>query len=113
MKNQDIENIINILDSKAAAGVSRIKVDVSDELREDTVKEEYHHGRCDVGSPWATGKVRNFDCQLQYSVEQIMEELEKYQILMKKGVQQHCRRSTYGVQNNQNREQGFLWNHLV
>ncbi|MCI8507044.1 MAG: hypothetical protein HFJ06_00570 [Lachnospiraceae bacterium] len=60
MKDQDIENIIKLLDEKVSAGVSRIKVDVSE--GEDSVKEVYHHGRCDVGSPWATGKVRNFDC---------------------------------------------------
>ncbi|MDE6760245.1 MAG: hypothetical protein K2J90_06110 [Lachnospiraceae bacterium] len=60
MEDQDIENIIRLLDEKVSAGVSRIKVDVSE--REDSVKEVYHHGRCDVGSPWATGKVRNFDC---------------------------------------------------
>lgn len=60
MEDQDIENIIMLLDEKVSAGVSRIKVDVSDE--EDSVKEVYHHGRCDVGSPWATGEVRNFDC---------------------------------------------------
>jgi tetratricopeptide (TPR) repeat protein len=27
----------------------------------DTVKEQYHHGRCDVGSPWAKGTVSNCD----------------------------------------------------
>lgn len=58
---QDIENIIQLLDSKTEAGVGRIKINVSD-YQKDSLKEEYHHGRCDVGSPWATGKVRNFDC---------------------------------------------------
>ncbi len=24
-------------------------------------REAYHHGRCDVGSPWATGAVGNCD----------------------------------------------------
>lgn len=60
MEDKDVENIIRLLDEKVSAGVSRIKVDISEE--EDSVKEVYHHGRCDVGSPWATGKVRNFDC---------------------------------------------------
>lgn len=28
----------------------------------EQVKEVYHHGRCDVGSPWAKETVKNFDC---------------------------------------------------
>lgn len=62
MENKDIENIIHLLDSKTESGVSRIKINVSDKQAEESVEEKYHHGRCDVGSPWATGKVRNFDC---------------------------------------------------
>lgn len=57
---QDIINIIELLDEKVASGVSRIHIDV-EEGQEEAVKENYHHGRCDVGSPWATGKVKNFD----------------------------------------------------
>lgn len=58
----EIEDIINMLDAKTTSGVSRIKVNVSDEQKEGTVSTEYHHGRCDVGSPWAKGTVRNFGC---------------------------------------------------
>lgn len=64
-KNQqekEIEDIINMLDSKTKGGVSRIKVNVSDEQQEGTVNTQYHHGRCDVGSPWAKGTVRNYGC---------------------------------------------------
>lgn len=57
---QDIINIIELLDEKVSSGVSRIHIDV-EEGTEESVKENYHHGRCDVGSPWATGKVKNFD----------------------------------------------------
>lgn len=57
----DIDAIINMLDEKTASGVSRIKVEVSEEQTPETVKEVYHHGRCDVGSPWATGAVGNCD----------------------------------------------------
>lgn len=57
-----IEDIINMLDTKTADGVSRIKVTVSDEQKEGIVSTKYHHGRCDVGSPWAKGTVRNFGC---------------------------------------------------
>lgn len=64
-KNQEekeIEDIINMLDSKTQGGVSRIKVNVSETQDEGTVTTQYHHGRCDVGSPWAKGTVRNFGC---------------------------------------------------
>ena len=56
----DIDAIINMLDEKTASGVSRIKVLVDEEQAEN-VKEAYHHGRCDVGSPWATGTIGNCD----------------------------------------------------
>lgn len=60
--NKDIDNIIALLDGKCEDGVSRIKVNVSETETSGSVSEQYHNGRCDVGSPWATGKVRNFDC---------------------------------------------------
>ena len=62
MTEQDIENIINILDGKVEAGASRIKINMTEEQEANSVKEVYHHGRCDVGSPWAKGTVRNFEC---------------------------------------------------
>ena len=61
-KDMDIQNIIDLLDGKCEAGVSRIKVSASEEIAPETVKEQYHHGHCDVGSPWATGTVGNFGC---------------------------------------------------
>ena len=51
----DIEQIIAMLDGFAASEASRLKVEVSDECAEGEVKHSYHHGRCDVGSPWARG----------------------------------------------------------
>ncbi len=59
-EDRDIQNIIELLDEKTSSGVSRIHIDV-EEAPEETIKEQYHHGRCDVGSPWATGEVKNFD----------------------------------------------------
>lgn len=50
-----------MLDEKTATGVSRIKVLVNEEQEAEAVKEVYHHGRCDVGSPWADGSVGNCD----------------------------------------------------
>lgn len=55
----DIDEIINMLDAKTEAGVSRIKVEVDEEVAKGDVQEKYHHGRCDVCSPFATGIVRN------------------------------------------------------
>ena len=57
----DINEIIRMLDEKTTTGVSRIKVLVDEELAPKSVKEAYHHGRCDVGSPWADGSVGNCD----------------------------------------------------
>lgn len=62
MTDQDIQNIIDLLDGKVEDGASRIKINMSEEQEVDSVKEVYHHGRCDVGSPWAKGTVKNFDC---------------------------------------------------
>lgn len=66
----EIDDIINMLDGKCEKGVSRIKVNVPDVDSQGNVSfpadnpvfsEKYHHGRCDVGSPWAKGTVSNFD----------------------------------------------------
>lgn len=51
---QDIEALIALLDGRIGAGDSRIKVDVV-EGEGQVVSRQYHHGRCDVGSPWACG----------------------------------------------------------
>ncbi len=57
----DIDEIIRMLDEKTTTGVSRIKVLVDEEQEAEAIKETYHHGRCDVGSPWADGRVGNCD----------------------------------------------------
>lgn len=59
--DMEIDEIIRMLDEKTTAGVSRIKVLMDEEQPEKAVKEVYHHGRCDVGSPWADGNVGNCD----------------------------------------------------
>lgn len=55
------EELLKMLDSLTNAGVSRIKVEMSEDLEEGTVKRAYHHGRCDVGSPFATGKLYDLE----------------------------------------------------
>lgn len=52
-----LEDVMKMLDSMAEAGVSRLKVEVSEDVEEGMSRKAYHHGRCDVGSPFATGKL--------------------------------------------------------
>ncbi len=56
IKKDELDEIIALLDGFVEKEVSRFKISVSDELAPGEIKETYHHGRCDVGSPWAEGK---------------------------------------------------------
>lgn len=58
--DKEIEEIISMLDGKTEKGVSRIGIHRVETEREDFVREVHHHGRCDVGSPFADGSVGNF-----------------------------------------------------
>ena len=51
----DYDQIIQMLDASVQSGTSRIKVNVDENMDAGEVKREYHHGRCDVNSPWAKG----------------------------------------------------------
>lgn len=51
------EDIIRLLDQMTTSDISRMKVELSESLSEGTSQKQYHHGRCDVGSPFATGKL--------------------------------------------------------
>lgn len=51
----DIENLMKLLDGFCEAQESRIKVEVTEDLEAGQVEHQYHHGRCDIGSPWACG----------------------------------------------------------
>lgn len=51
----NLEQVIAMLDGFASSDASRLKIDVSDEYEQGEVKRQYHHGRCDIGSPWARG----------------------------------------------------------
>lgn len=55
MTEQKTEDMIRLLDSFAQSEESRLKVTVSEALPEGEMKKQYHHGRCDIGSPWAKG----------------------------------------------------------
>ena len=58
---QSIDEVLRMIDGKMDDGVSRLKVQFSEQLQEGEVQQRYHHGRCDVGSPWAKGSVSNCD----------------------------------------------------
>lgn len=53
----DVDEIIGMLDYLTDSGVSRMKIETSEEQPEGDMKKTYHHGRCDVGSPFATGRL--------------------------------------------------------
>lgn len=56
-----VDEVIKMLDSMSEAGVSRMKVEISEFLEEGKEQKAYHHGRCDVGSPFATGKLYDLE----------------------------------------------------
>lgn len=51
----DIENVLRLLDGFSEQEESRMKLTMDDGLRSGESEKQYHHGRCDVGSPWARG----------------------------------------------------------
>lgn len=53
-KESDVDEIIALLDGYTRVGGSRMKLDVV-EGEGEVLSRQYHHGRCDVGSPWACG----------------------------------------------------------
>lgn len=56
VSEQDIENVLKILENFSATETSRLKIQTSEEETQGQVERKYHHGRCDVGSPWAKGE---------------------------------------------------------
>ncbi len=57
----DIDQVVSQLDSMVSKEISRMKIETSKEIAQGEVKKDYHHGRCDVGSPFATGKLYDLD----------------------------------------------------
>lgn len=60
---KEIEDMVKLLDGFADSGDSRLKINMSDALEAGQTKRAYHHGRCDIGSPWACGNA--FDAQTE------------------------------------------------
>lgn len=54
VRDSDVEALVAMLDGCVDGGESRIKIEV---VAGDgqIIDRRYHHGRCDVGSPWACG----------------------------------------------------------
>ena len=57
----NIDEIIQMLDAMSENGISRLKVETSEDVSEGAAKKAYHHGRCDVGSPFAKGKLYDLE----------------------------------------------------
>lgn len=57
----DIDVLVNLLDEKVSQGVGRIKIQMDEGKMDGSLSERYHHGRCDVASPFATGCIPTFD----------------------------------------------------
>ncbi len=55
ISTRDVDALIALLDGYAAAEGSRLKLEVVEGAGE-VISRSYHHGRCDVGSPWARGE---------------------------------------------------------
>ncbi|MBQ9334319.1 MAG: hypothetical protein IJS12_08315 [Lachnospiraceae bacterium] len=51
----DIENVVNLLDGFGASEIGRLKLKVDPVLEAESFTFAYHHGRCDIGSPYAKG----------------------------------------------------------
>ena len=53
---KDIDNLLAIFDNFAASDTGRLKILMSEDVEPESTKRAYHHGRCDIGSPWAKGE---------------------------------------------------------
>lgn len=51
----DIANVVAMLDGFGNSDVSRLKLKVDHDLQAESFTFAYHHGRCDIGSPYAKG----------------------------------------------------------
>lgn len=57
----DIDMVVSQLDAMVSGEISRMKIETSKEIAQGEMKKAYHHGRCDVGSPFATGKLYDLE----------------------------------------------------
>lgn len=56
VSEEDVENMLGILENFLKTETGRMNVKVSEDFTTGKAEKVSHHGRCDVGSPWAKGK---------------------------------------------------------
>lgn len=61
INGKDIRNIVELLDDFSRSGEGRMRLRMSEDMAESATTKAYHHGRCDVGSPWACGTTDALD----------------------------------------------------
>ena len=54
---ENIDEVIKMLDGMVTNEISRMKIETSSEMEEGVSRKVSHHGRCHVGSPFASGKL--------------------------------------------------------
>ena len=52
----NVDDVVRMLDEMTKSDVSRIKVLTDENAAEGEPVKKHHHGRCDIGSPWACGE---------------------------------------------------------
>lgn len=56
VSDEDIENMLAILENFSKTETARMNIKVADDVQAGKTAKVSHHGRCDVGSPWAKGQ---------------------------------------------------------
>ena len=51
----DEKTIADMIDSMMENGTGRLKIVGSEDMQPGEILKQYHHGRCDIGSPYACG----------------------------------------------------------
>lgn len=49
------QDVASLIDKMMEGGVSRLKLKTSEEMDSGEIFKEYHHGRCDINSPYSCG----------------------------------------------------------
>lgn len=55
-ENISVDDVIKMLDGLTSSDVSRIKILMDENATAGEPIKQHHHGRCDIGSPWACGE---------------------------------------------------------
>lgn len=55
IEKMEVDDMVAMIDNMMESGVGRLKVKSSDTVEPGSFRKEYHHGRCDINSPFAKG----------------------------------------------------------